>query len=349
MLRNYTVLWATLTVLSACSEIDPGPTTGVPPTGGDAPTQPDSSPPADSPLPADIQDQETAGDGMSSDVEAETLSDSEEPDSSLEETSDTNLEDTSAEDEAEEPDLQEPDLGPPDTGVDTTPPPPKPLWLLSIDNAAKMLQVVNVETGKASDLCPLNAMDAYPSLTFSRLNGLYASRGGYTLDRIDPCTCEIKAIGGFGGPTGVYGITADPGDSLFGVATTQDTAINIEVSLGMATTLGPLGVNFTTSGATWSQDDKKIYAINGGDDNLYTIDLKTGVATMLTKLNYNFGSVGIEVHPANNKIYACSTSGDLLEVNPASGDVTVIGSMEQSGSCTNLAAPWLEVDCIDVP
>jgi len=338
-----------LTALLGCSEVDPGSTTDVPPPGGPPPVLPDSSATDDIPLAIDASVQDVAVDTGSTDVAADTLTDSGPPDSSIEEISDSHLEDTSVDEEIEEPDLQEPDLGPPDTGVDTSPPPPKPLWLLSIDNGSKMLQVVNVETGKASDLCKLNALDAYPSLTFSRLNGLYASRGGYTLDRIDPCTCEIKAIGGYGGPTGVYGITADPGDSLFGVATTQDTAINIEVSLGMATTLGPLGVNFTTSGATWSQDDKKIYAINGGDDNLYTIDLKTGVATVITKLNYNFGSVGIEVHPANNKIYACSTGGDLLEVDPTSGDVTVIGSMEQSGSCTNLAAPWLEVDCIDGP
>ena len=119
--------------------------------------------------------------------------------------------------------------------------------------------------------------------------------------------------------------------------------------MGIATTLGSLGVNFTTSGATYSQQDKKIYAINGGDNKLYTINLKTGAATEIATLNYNFGTVGIEVHPANNKLYACSTNADLLEIDPATGDVTIIGSMEQSGSCTNLAAPWLDIDCISVP
>jgi DNA-binding beta-propeller fold protein YncE len=113
--------------------------------------------------------------------------------------------------------------------------------------------------------------------------------------------------------------------------------------------LGKLGANFTTTGATWSQDDKILYAINGADDTLYTINTKTGVATAITELNYDFGTVGIEVHPANNTLYSCSTAGDLLEVDPATGNVTVIGPMGQGTSCTNLAAPWLDVECIALP
>ena len=75
---------------------------------------------------------------------------------------------------------------------------PGALWLLSIDNSTKALQKVNVETAETVDVCILGdgtppggllAMPAYPSLTFSRFNGLYASRQGGSLDQIDPCTC----------------------------------------------------------------------------------------------------------------------------------------------------------------
>ena len=58
------------------------------------------------------------------------------------------------------------------------------------------------------------------------------------------------------------------------------------------------------------------------------------------------GGHGIELHPANGVIYACSTAGHLLAVDP-NGQVTDIGDMGQGGSCTNLAAPWLEVPCLD--
>ncbi len=301
--------------------------------------------------PVDIQPDATPKEDIQTDANSDTHTEDTNPKDTNPNVDDIAIEDSSPEDAIEDgiDDMTAPDLPPLDTGVDTTPPPPKKLWLLSIDNVKKMLQVVDIQTGEATDLCKLNAVDSYPSLTFSRLNGLYGSRGGYTLDRINPCTCDILSIGGYGGPTGVFGITADPGDSLFGVATTQDIAISIEVVFGMATTLGPLGVNFTTSGATYSQDDKKIYAINGNDDSLYTINMKTGAATKIADLNYNFGSVGIEVHPSNNKLYACSSSADLLEVDPTTGNVTVIGSMGQSGGCTNLAAPWFDVPCIALP
>jgi len=357
MLRIYAL--SVLIILASCSDTKKpgtGPTSDTP--SGTADIQLDQSAPEDVNLPDDTSDTSLPSDTKQADITTDigSTEDSHDDETFDSQPNDTTIEDIEIEDASLEDiskdvlaDVQEPDLGPPDTGIDTTPPPPKKLWLLSIDNVKKMLQVVDVETGEATDLCKLNAADSYPSLTFSRLNGLYGSRGGYTLDRINPCTCDILAIGGYGGPTGVFGITADPGDSLFGVATTQDTAISIEVVFGMATTLGSLGVNFTTSGATYSQQDKKIYAINGNDNTLYTINMKTGAATKIADLNYNFGSVGIEVHPANNKLYACSSSADLLEVDPATGNVTVIGSMGQSGGCTNLAAPWFDVPCIALP
>ena len=59
-----------------------------------------------------------------------------------------------------------------------------------------MLQIVDIPTGEATDLCKLIGFNgSYPSLTFSRQNGLYASRSGNALDRIDPCTCQISPLG----------------------------------------------------------------------------------------------------------------------------------------------------------
>ena len=72
----------------------------------------------------------------------------------------------------------------------------------------------------------------------------------------------------------------------------------------------------------------------------------TGLATFQVTLSKNFGTVGIELLPANNVIYACSSEADLLSVDPNTGVVTTIGPMNQSGSCTNLAAPWQPVPCV---
>lgn len=236
-----------------------------------------------------------------------------------------------------------------DMGVDTAVEAPKGDWLLSINGATKQLQVVSTATGEATNLCKLSTSYSYPSLTFSRKNGLYGSRSGTSLDRINPCNCAVLAIGSYVGFSGVNGITADPGDSLFGIAADQDMAIGIDPIVGKATALGPLGENFTTTGATWSQKDQTLYAINGLTDSLYSINIVTGEATKIVDLDYNFGTVGIEVHPTTNIIYACSSNGDLLSVDPTTGHVTVIGPMGQGTSCTNLAAPWLEVACIALP
>ena len=219
-------------------------------------------------------------------------------------------------------------------------------WLLSIDNSTHTLQKVDTATAATTDICVLNTTQTYPSLTFSRFNGLYGSRDGSQLDRIDPCSCAITPIGFYGAYSGVYGITADKSDNLFGVATVQDWLISISTESGQGGGLGALGYDFTTSGATWSDADGTLYAINGGTDGLYTVDPLLGNATLLSTLNYDFGTVGIELHPTDGVIYACSSSGHLLSVDP-NGQVTDIGDMNQGGSCTNLAAPWLAVPCLE--
>jgi hypothetical protein len=60
-----------------------------------------------------------------------------------------------------------------------------------------------------------------------------------------------------------------------------------------------------------------------------------------------FFTVGIEMHPSNGIIYACTDYAMLLAVDPVTGLVTEIGQMDQALSCTNLAAPWLPIPCLD--
>ena len=234
----------------------------------------------------------------------------------------------------------------PDAGPEEISPPPN-LWLLSIDNSTKRLQKIDAATGKSTDICGYTSIYTYPSLTFSRDNGLYASRSGSGLDRIDPCTCEITPIGNYGGYSGVNGITSDFGLNLFGVAITQDVLIRISTSLGMGATVGDLGMNFGYTGATWSEQDELLYAIDATTDGLYTIDPMTGLATFVTGLDHPFGTVGIEMHPANGVIYACTDAAHLLSIDPNTGHVTDLGDMEQGSSCNNLAAPWLTVECLE--
>jgi hypothetical protein len=238
----------------------------------------------------------------------------------------------------------------PDTAQDAladVPDPNQNLWLVSIDNGTHTLQRIDVSTGASTDLCVLDSTALYPSLTFSRSNRLFASRGGNSLDEINPCTCEVTEIGSYNGWSGVYGITSDQGFQLYGVATGQDASITINTSSGEGTLLGYLGVTYTSSGATWSDANNKLFAINSFNDTLCEIDPSTGISTELANLSLSFGTVGIELHPTNNTIYACTDDAHLRTINPITGEVTVIGDMNQTGSCSNLAAPWYDIPCIN--
>jgi hypothetical protein len=223
-----------------------------------------------------------------------------------------------------------------------------PPWLLTIDNATGTLRKVDLKTGKSASVCKLAVKGSYPSLTFRRDNMLMASRKGSGLDIINPCTCAVTQLADYGsGATSVNGITTDQAQGLMGVSASLQSLIAINGKTGIAQVIGPLGVKFGANGATWSDAMQGLYAINGADDYLYTIAPKTGVATVLVKLSKDFSSVGVELHPGDGQIYACSDEGVLLQVNPTTGQVTDIGDMGLWGACSNLAAPWGPVACVD--
>jgi len=323
-------------------------TTVVDDTGESDGTEPEDVPSPD--IPFDVPPPNDADPGM--DVP---------PDSSNGDVAaDINLEDTTTPTDVPTADTS-PDVPLTDTGVvtdtieDTSPPMPS-LWLLSIDNGSKQLQRVDVDTGIGTNLCKLKPASgigsvtaSYPSLTFSRNNVLYASRSGASLDVIDPCTCEVTSVGSYGGFSGVNGITSNQATDLFGVSSTSDDLIGIDTSNGLGSVIGDgLQVDFGTGGATWSDFGKTLYAINGNDESLYTIHPITGVATLVVALSKPFGTVGIELHPYNGVIYACTDFNPLREIDPLTGIVTEKPNpMGQVSSCTNLAAPWKPVACLD--
>ncbi len=234
-----------------------------------------------------------------------------------------------------------------DVLVDVEEPVAGPLYLLSINNSTHTLEKIDVATGAGTDVCQLSTAYSYPSLTFSRDNVLFASRSGNTLDAIDPCTCQVSTIGPYNGFSGVNGITSDFGLNLFGVSHIQDQLITINTSTGSGTSVGPLGVDFGYTGATWSEDEQLVYAIDASSDALYVIAPDTGEASFVAPLSLPMGTVGIEMHPANGLLYACSDPSHLLQIDLVTGDVTDIGDMGQNTACNNLAAPWKTVECLE--
>ena len=211
---------------------------------------------------------------------------------------------------------------------------------------------VDPQTGEGVVLCVLNVDEApYNTITFSRDNQLFASHPtADRLDRIDPCSCEVTQVGPLdtSGDVLFVGITSAADNGLFGVGSLNDNVQTIAPDSGQTGAVGSLGVNFQSSGATWSEQEQLLYAINAGNDALYSVDTQTGTATLLVDLDRNFLSVGITEHPGTGVLYACDSDGMLYSVDPSDGATAQIGSITGS-SCNNLAAPWGAIGCIENP
>lgn len=232
------------------------------------------------------------------------------------------------------------------------------LYVISIDNGAEFTRLlkISVVTGEGVEVCKTEKKYGYNSSTFTRESILYISRSGY-IDRMDPNTCEITEVGATGFKA-VPGITSNYENGIYGVANNNNDEgkknkfLDININTAVATVIGDLGSDFGTTGATWCEELKIVYSINGSDDKLYEIDRSTGFANYLIDLidengdSFNFGSVGIELHPLNGEIYACSgVAKELLHIDPSTGVVTKIGTGmgHEKTNCDNLGAPWKNV------
>ena len=233
-------------------------------------------------------------------------------------------------------------------------PPPVPIrpWLLSVQNTTHQLLKVDIESGLWTPLCTLSVSDTYHSTTFGFDGTLYGSNAtDQTLDIIDPCTCEVTVIG----PTNqgsIPGITANGEkiETLFGLSNSSDTLVTLDIETGAGTLVGSLGegLDFINSGTTWATTINGLYSINSGDRKLYNLHTETGAATPITTLDIVVGAVGIEWHPVTRELYLCSdplSTSYLYEVNTSTGETTELGTLPYR--CTNLAAPWTPVGCVD--
>ena len=243
-------------------------------------------------------------------------------------------------------------------------------WLLSVVNGgtdSAELFKIDTETGEYISLCLLGVNKFYTSTTFGINGVLYASNStDNTIEILDPCSCDLVSLGETGYGT-LPGITANgiKEDQLYGIETTNDILLELSTETGSGTPVGELGLNFTTSGTTWSNDIAGLYALNGDNDMLYTLDLLNGHATEAVQLNADFYYVGIEWNPYDGNLYACTNGSGigtiptddfyaddpapglskLYKINPDTGHAEFINSLP--GACNNLAAPWTEVQCVD--
>lgn len=150
--------------------------------------------------------------------------------------------------------------------------------------------------------------------------------------------------------SGIYGITPDEQDGLYGISEAQDLLVRIDADTAHTEAVGPLGVDFQTHGATLSASEQSIYAIRGVANELYEVDVSDGSAQLLSSITgADFEGVGIERHPDTDQVFGCTDGDVLYEVDVNSGQATSVGSMGAGAKCTNLGAPWETGPTVCVP
>lgn len=239
-------------------------------------------------------------------------------------------------------------------------------WLLSVDNGSNELIKIDTQTGEHRGICVMPSSGFYVSTTFGIDGILYASKAeDDILEIIDPCTCEVQAVG----PTGfglLPGITANGVkiETLYGLETENDLLLDLDIETGAGAVVGETLVDFRLSGTSWSDDLPGLFAINNIDDSLYTLDTATGEAFFVAELDVDFNYVGIEWNTYDRKLYACTTYSPglgqgpevpvgerpeglsvLYEIDPSDGTTRYINDLPHA--CNNLAAPWTAIACVD--
>ncbi|MDE7414629.1 MAG: choice-of-anchor J domain-containing protein [Muribaculaceae bacterium] len=94
------------------------------------------------------------------------------------------------------------------------------------------------------------------------------------------------------------------------------------------------GTNFKPQDMSWSEKDRKMYAVGfeGGQSGLYELDLKTAEFSKICTIMNGGGTIA--VHP-NGTIYSLSTSGTLYTLDPESGKAVKVMDTKLSGMMNN--------------
>ena len=121
--------------------------------------------------------------------------------------------------------------------------------------------------------------------------------------------------------------------------------IHIDTGTGAAVSVGPLGSDWFTLGATWNEDEQQLLGLSGSTDSIYDLDTVTGAATLIQGLDVDFVQVGFEYHPNTGLSYACTDNAPLLRIE-GDGSVSDLGDMGFA-DCLNLGAPW--PDAVQLP
>lgn len=208
--------------------------------------------------------------------------------------------------------------------------------LLTIDTAAGAVLEIDPATAATSTVSSVS--------TDRRINSMDVSENGVSIVHIhndtprisafDACTGSSTIIGAHG-VASVGGIGFGPGGRLFGIGS-ADELVEFDLGTGVATVVGPLGIDIGNSGLAWDCSTQTMFGADGRDNRIFQIDLSTGAATNVQTTTVPFGSVGLEYDRVTGLLFA-STGSALYTVDPSTGASTLVGAVAGAANVDDLA------------
>ena len=195
---------------------------------------------------------------------------------------------------------------------------------------------VNTADGNIYDIDPTTAGTSVISgvSTDIRINSMDVNENGTSIVHIssekelatfDSCTGSYSIIGAHGAGA-IGGISFGPSGRLFGIGGTSDTLWEFDLATGVATAIGPLGIDIGSSGLAWDCSTQTMYGADTIEDRVFEVDLTTGAAIHVQDTAVPFSSVGLEFDRPSGLLMASSGTA-LYSVDPTDGSTTYVGEL----------------------
>lgn len=198
--------------------------------------------------------------------------------------------------------------------------------LVTIDTNSGYVYEVDTTNGSLSSVSAIadtslkiNTMDVSENGT-----AIVQDHLGNQMLYMDACTGKTVAIGSTG-VGNMCGIAFGPSGLLYGLDSTNDQLIEIDVFTGAGTVIGDLGFDLGNCGLSYDCTNDRLVGANANTNEIFTVDPVTGLGSGHIGTDVPFASVGLEFDPTRQVLYA-STGSQLYEVEPTSGATTYLGA-----------------------
>lgn len=178
----------------------------------------------------------------------------------------------------------------------------------------------------ATVLCLASALQTQADILYAMDNGI--------LTHIDTDTLTATPIGDTG-ISQMSGLEFGPGGRLYGINPDLDVLVEIDITTGAATVIGPFNINVSRgSGMGWDPTTNQMYTVAkltaGTPDLLMTVDLASGGASFVAEItNLGFRNLYGLDFDASGQLYGMqgrSDSSQLWAIDKVNGNAVPIGN-----------------------